>query len=1191
MAKNITFRLTVTLLVLISIFVKVQYAQAAKHKVNPFTPQYYCTSAYPTAYRVVDQFSLVETSTSGFTKNQTNKTIILTLPAGFEFNPAVVGDTVRYIPGRDITAISSPVVTATTITVTLSTKNAYTGYDALYFEGFEIRATAAGSGILARLSSNRGTFKVNGSTSTPAETESFGFLYSNTPMVLDSSKVVQDITVPISRNCRHSEILEIAMYVDNVCPAEITQFVFSTAGDPGYSENPAVNIEEAAVYCTDTSRGFVANNLVGTSLTPSGAFTINCSYFLNKGPGTYYFYLTYEVSALATVGEILDASLTSFTFDGAVIVDADDPNPTGTRTIDDNCDQPDMPNPQPNMTLIPAGSYIIPMDNTKQSETAAPFNVKAYGLIHQLLLNDMPVQWAIKSGKAKGDIDFSANVAKVYPAPAGAAIEDFWASAFIVDSAYVNHAVNPFVLSADEVVQAFGNSVAVYQLQEDVIVDIRYEIYQRPKIAVFNNGYDPGVLSVVFDAAEIDNYVEISAGVFPGLEECYTFCCEPHWDGADPETQEITDKVGEFVRTGGNFYAQCLGVETYEDHQLFQSTAGVDIDNTDVFHEYYNADLAYMQVDGEVQRNQAGSQEKWRLTNGSSWVNGFYYAISSDIDIEHIVASGTKVTNVDSVGGNVYYFGGHEYLSAASITKINAMRLMLNASLIPSGKPTQFDLFPGDEITICAGESTTLGGSPTGPPGATYQWDPSESLDIPTSANPVATPADTTEYQVLSKSGGCQVGPRSVIVNVAQPSVVTCAPDDEICFSDLSYAIGGSVTNAPGQLWTTSGDGTFDDDSQIFTNYNPGPTDKSSGTVTLTLSASGACNETSDDLILTILPLEDPTVSDDFTMRAGCVDSLIAYNYQEGTITWAAVPASVLYDSYLSCTAGCDTVLITAPAVFPAFIDYQVTGKPISGCPDAFTSDIVRVSFVNPLTAEITPEEPGVCSGDASTPLTANGHDGSAPYTFKWNTTSTLQTIPGSVEGWYWVDVSDNTQCGSARDSVWLTVFGSPISADAGADQDVCEDNPSVTLDGTIVEAGGGIWTGGDGIFTPDDTDPHADYTPSAGEITAGSVTLMLSATDTAGCDGDFSQMTINIFPVATVTAGIDATICADETFVCQGNFGGSTSEITWTTSGDGTFDDEHDKNAVYTPGNDEKPMVSQISQLPPTTRLVLAIQ
>ena len=45
-----------------------------------------------------------------------------------------------------------------------------------------------------------------------------------------------------------------------------------------------------------------------------------------------------------------------------------------------------------------SGSLVIPMDTTYQNRGT----LTAFGLVHELLRANVPIHWAIKSGKAQG---------------------------------------------------------------------------------------------------------------------------------------------------------------------------------------------------------------------------------------------------------------------------------------------------------------------------------------------------------------------------------------------------------------------------------------------------------------------------------------------------------------------------------------------------------------------------------------------------------------------------------------------------------------------------------------------------------------------------------------------------------------------------------------------------------------------
>ena len=75
----------------------------------------------------------------------------------------------------------------------------------------------------------------------------------------------------------------------------------------------------------------------------------------------------------------------------------------------------DLPTPSANLQNLPAGSYVIAMDNTNQLNNSNRFNLKAYGLVVTLLDSSIKVKWVITAGKAKDGIDFTVNATKLSP--------------------------------------------------------------------------------------------------------------------------------------------------------------------------------------------------------------------------------------------------------------------------------------------------------------------------------------------------------------------------------------------------------------------------------------------------------------------------------------------------------------------------------------------------------------------------------------------------------------------------------------------------------------------------------------------------------------------------------------------------------------------------------------------------------
>jgi hypothetical protein len=95
------------------------------------------------------------------------------------------------------------------------------------------------------------------------------------------------------------------------------------------------------------------------------------------------------------------------------------------------------------------------------------------------------------------------------------------------------------------------------------------------------------------------------------------------------------------------------------------------------------------------------------------------------------------------------------------------------------------------------------------------------------------------------------------VVSIPCEGVLTAnaGPDAAICEGETYTLASAIATNYTSLEWTTSGDGTFNDNTLLNPVYTPGAGDIASGTVTLTLTAFAGSNQVSDDMVLTIDPL------------------------------------------------------------------------------------------------------------------------------------------------------------------------------------------------------------------------------------------------------------------------------------------------------------------------------------------------
>lgn len=283
-----------------------------------------CASSYTTLGDIV----ILEGANGDIAGSQTNVTLILTAPSGYQFNPGVgsVSFTGTSPSSANLTAISISVVAAT-ITVTLSS-NGTNKQDQITITGIQVQATTptppAASGNILRTAASPGTATIAGIVN---GTTNFGTLTQSALLAYSSSAVTQANTSNVPINSTDNEIIGIQVVVSGNCGSapSATSFSLNTTG----STDAANDLTNATIYYTGTSSSFATTTLVGSYASPNGSFVINGSATLSAG--TNYFWLAYDVSATATLNNVIDGECTSVTVGSAYA-----PSPTtiaGSRTV------------------------------------------------------------------------------------------------------------------------------------------------------------------------------------------------------------------------------------------------------------------------------------------------------------------------------------------------------------------------------------------------------------------------------------------------------------------------------------------------------------------------------------------------------------------------------------------------------------------------------------------------------------------------------------------------------------------------------------------------------------------------------------------------------------------------------------------------------------------------------------------
>jgi len=222
--------------------------------------------------------------------------------------------------------------------------------------------------------------------------------------------------------------------------------------------------------------------------------------------------------------------------------------------------------------------------------------------------------------------------------------------------------------------------------------------------------------------------------------------------------------------------------------------------------------------------------------SGSKLVGGTKYCTHSS-KINGSSATWTFSWTAPAAGtGNVTFYGAFAITEAT--TRTEAVTVSENAS-----QPLAVNV-SATPNSLCSVGTTQLNAAASGGSGNyTYSWTSVPAGFSSLLQNPSATPAVTTKY-FAHVNDGTNTVVDSVLVTVQPAPAAFAGNDTVICLPVTQILLSGTASNSTTLLWTTSGDGTFSNASNLQTTYFPGTLDKSTGQVNLTLTANGTapCN-------------------------------------------------------------------------------------------------------------------------------------------------------------------------------------------------------------------------------------------------------------------------------------------------------------------------------------------------------------
>jgi len=489
----------------------------------------------------------------------------------------------------------------------------------------------------------------------------------------------------------------------------------------------------------------------------------------------------------------------------------------------------------------------------------------------------------------------------------------------------------------------------------------------------------------------------------------------------------------------------------------------------------------------------------------------------------------------------------------------------------------------GADATVCDNQPYTLNGSATLQCGVAWNSNGDGTFNNNTLVNATYTAGlidkqngNVTLCLTAIPCSPCTVAATDCMTLTFIPAATAFAGNDATVCENTPFTLTGSVQNSCGNVWTTTGDGTFDNNQSLEAVYLPGADDVANGWVEICLTAS-ACSpctlSSSDCLILNIQKTPEVFAGSDATINSGN--------------TFVPVDATASYYTSLLWSSAGDGVFDAPGSLHPVYtpgdndienisVELCLTVLPLNPC-TASASDCLILSIGSIPVVSAGPDQT-ICEGgnywiefaEASNYSSLNWTT-SGDGTFDFDNTLNPVYTPGPTD----IQNGIADLCLTAQpippttfpvtDCMSLTIQKNPVVV-AGDDAVICEGQTYI-LNAQAENACGILWeTNGDGVFE-NPVSPLTVYQPGDNDIAAGSVELCLTASACNPCTIPVTDcLILTIQPLASASAGEDVTICENGSASLSGTVENACG-LTWSTSGDGFFDDNTSQYATYFPG------------------------
>ena len=515
------------------------------------------------------------------------------------------------------------------------------------------------------------------------------------------------------------------------------------------------------------------------------------------------------------------------------------------------------------------------------------------------------------------------------------------------------------------------------------------------------------------------------------------------------------------------------------------------------------------------------------------------------------VATGSTYANSGLSNGDQIYAVMTSNATCISATTANSNTIQIAVNPIATVNPVSNQTFcPGSSTSLVSFSSPTTGGS------ITYNWTNANSgiglaasgtgnIGSFTTTNSGSNPISGTITVIPAYTSGgttCSGTPMNFTLTVNPVVTVNPVSNQTLCAGSNTSAVnftspttGGSITynwtnSNPAIGLAASGTGNIGS----FTATNTG-SNAISGTITVTpvyTSGGTTCSGTPITFTLTVNPVVTINPVSNQTFCPGSSTSPIIFGSPttDGSITYSwtnsnsaiglAASGTGNIGSFTPNNSGSSPISGTI-TVIPV---YTNGGKTCSGTPITFTLT------VNPVAAINTVSNQTICAGSSTNPVSFTSPTTGGSITYNWTNTNSAIGLAASGSGNIASFTATNSgsstisgtitvipsytnggkTCSGTSSLFTLTVVPLP-TANAGTAVALCgypaQATPTgatsinITTGASATNYAGIIWTSsGTGTFTNATSLTNAVYTPSSADLSAGSVTIKLTATGNAPC-------------------------------------------------------------------------------------------